>query len=128
MANKSNVVVLKPGSITTRERVPGICWNGKYIGSQNFLIPFHNVKQYSWRAVENAGQHRYLMGSGSACGVLGVTWAKVQDPRTGLPLVKDLGFLRLARNVSVTVNSILEKVETTQRLFLSTTFYGTGQE
>ena len=69
MANKSNVVVIKPGSRTAREGVPGIYWNGKYIGSQDFLIPFHNVKQRSWRAVENAGQHRYLMRSGSINGV-----------------------------------------------------------
>ena len=121
-------MVAKPGSITTGEGVPGIYWKGKSVGSQDFLKPFYNVKQYSRRAIENAGQRRYLMGLRSANGILGVTWARIQDPRTELPLRKGIGFIRLAGNVSISFNSILEKVETTQRLFLPITSHGTGQE
>lgn len=128
MVNKSNAMVTTPGSITTGEGVPGVFWKGKSTISQDFLIPFHNVKQHSWRAVENTRQHRYSVGLGSANGISDVTWARIQDPRTGFPLGKDLGFISLAGNVSIAVNSILEKVETTQRLFIPTASHGTGQE
>lgn len=68
------------------------------------------------------------MGLGSKYGISAVTWARIQDPRTGLPLGKDLGFVRLVGHVSVTVNIILEKAETTQRLIIAITCHGTRQK